>query len=134
MLFVLHAAPSEFRSGWFIESIATQTLIVFAVRTRRVPFLHSRPSLALTVCVLAVVAVGAWLPYSPVADVLGFTPLPALFFLALVGMVVAYLVLVEAAKVLYYRRLEHPRTAAGRRRAYPHRIARRAARFSVRAP
>ncbi|UUT34836.1 HAD-IC family P-type ATPase [Microbacterium elymi] len=131
MLVAFHAAPPEFRSGWFIESIATQTLIVFAVRTRRVPFLRSRPALPLTLGVLAVVALGTWLPYSPAAGFLGFTPLPAPFFLALVGMVVAYLVLVELAKVLYYSRLERPRDAAIRRRAYRHRIARRAARFSV---
>ena len=134
MLFAFRAAPSEFRSGWFIESIATQTLIVFAVRTHRVPFTRSRPSLALAVCVLAVVAVGAWLPYSPLTRLLGFTPLPALFFLALVAMVIAYLVLVEAAKILYYRRLERTQAKTKRHRAYPHRIARRAARFSVRAP
>jgi Mg2+-importing ATPase len=134
MLFAFRAAPSEFRSGWFIESIATQTLIVFAVRTHRVPFTRSRPSLALAACVLAVVAVGAWLPYSPLARLLGFTPLPALFFLALVAMVIAYLVLVEAAKILYYRRLERTQAKTKRHRAYPHRIARRAARFSVRAP
>jgi Mg2+-importing ATPase len=132
MLFAFQAAPPEFRSGWFIESIATQTLIVFAVRTRRVPFLRSRPSLTLVVCVLAVLAIGVWLPYSPVAGILGFTPLPAPFLLALAAMVLAYLALVEAAKVVYYRRLDHVRFPLERRRSYPHRIARRAARFSAR--
>jgi Mg2+-importing ATPase len=134
MLFAFQAAAPEFRSGWFIESIATQTLIVFVIRTRRVPFLRSRASLPLTVSVLAVVAVGAWLPYSPLAGLLGFTPLPALFFLALVGLVLLYLVLVEAAKVWYYARLSAPRAPAVRRRAYPHRVARRAARFTTRSP
>jgi len=134
MLFVLHAAAPEFRSGWFIESIATQTLIVFAVRTHRVPFLRSRPSAPLTISVLAVVAVGAWLPYSPFAGLLGFTPLPAPFFLALVGMVIAYLFLVEGAKVWYYARLSGPRPAAVRTRRYSHRVARRAARFTARSP
>jgi Mg2+-importing ATPase len=134
MLFVFTAAPPEFRSGWFIESIATQTLIVFVIRTRRVPFLRSRASLPLAVSVLAVVAVGAWLPYSPLSGLLGFTPLPALFFLALVGLVLVYLVLVELAKVWYYARLSAPRAPAVRRRAYPHRVARRAARFTTRSP
>ncbi|MEY9851784.1 Mg2+-importing ATPase [Leifsonia sp. EB41] len=134
MLFAFNAAPPEFRSGWFIESIATQTLIVFVIRTRRVPFLRSRASLPLAVSVLAVVAVGAWLPYSPLAGLLGFTPLPALFFLALVGLVLVYLVLVELAKVWYYARLSAPRAPAVRRRAYPHRVARRAARFTTRSP
>lgn len=134
MLSVLHAAPPELRSGWFIESIATQTLIVFAIRTRRVPFLRSRASLPLTIAALAVVAVGTWLPFSPLAGVLGFTPLPAPFLLALVGMVVAYLALVEAAKVWYYARLARPVSAPARGRAYGHRVARRASRFTARSP
>ena len=65
MLWVFDAAAPEFRSGWFVESLATQTLIVFVIRTRRVPFLRSRPSRPLLVSVLAVVAVGALIPQSP---------------------------------------------------------------------
>jgi len=133
MLVGLHAAPPEFRSGWFIESIATQTLIVFAIRTRRVPFLRSRASVPLTAAVLAVVAIGTWLPYSPVSQLLGFTPLPAGFLLALAGMIVAYLLLVEAAKVWYYRRLAAP-VPVHRHREYRHRVTRRASRFTARGP
>jgi Mg2+-importing ATPase len=134
MLFAFNAVAPEFRAGWFIESIATQTLIVFAVRTRRVPFLRSRASLPLTISVLAVVALGTWLPYSPVGEVLGFALLPAPFFLALVAMVVTYLVLVEAAKLWYYARLSARPPTQARRRGYAHRVARRAARFTVRSP
>ena len=82
MLLVFHAAPGEFRAGWFIESLATQTLIIFAIRTRRVPFFRSRPSVGLLSAVLGVVAIGTYLPFSPIATVLGFKPLPAPFFLA----------------------------------------------------
>ncbi|WP_433875924.1 magnesium-translocating P-type ATPase [Sinomonas atrocyanea] len=103
MLWVFQAAPEEFRAGWFVESLATQTLIVFAIRTRRIPFLRSRASVALTASVLAIVAIGAVIPYTPIGEVIGFWPLPADFFLALVGMVVLYLVLVETAKHFYYR-------------------------------
>jgi Mg2+-importing ATPase len=135
MLFVLSAAPSEFRSGWFIESIATQTLIIFAIRTRRVPFFRSRPSLGLTLASLGVVAIGVWLPYSPLNAVLGFVPLPAPFFLALVGMVVLYLVLVEVAKRWFFARaVERVVVTPVRRRGYPHRVARRASRFTARSP
>ena len=135
MLFVFNAAPAEFRSGWFIESIATQTLIIFAIRTRRVPFFRSRPSLALAVASLAVVAVGAWLPFSPLSGVLGFSPLPLPFFLALVGMILGYLVLVEVAKVWFFSRAAQkaPVTPV-RRRGYPHRVRRRAARFTAKSP
>ena len=135
MLFFFAAAPSEFRSGWFIESIATQTLIIFAIRTRRVPFFRSRPSLGLTLASLGVVAIGVWLPYSPLNGVLGFVPLPAPFFLALVGMVVLYLVLVEFAKRWFFARADQRVVAAPvRRRGYPHRVARRASRFTTKSP
>ena len=77
MIFVLGAAQSQFQAGWFIESIATQTLIIFAIRTRRTPFFRSRPSVGLTLASFTVVAVGVWLPYSPLSGLLGFTPLPA---------------------------------------------------------
>ncbi len=103
MLWVFQAAPEEFRAGWFVESLATQTLIVFVIRTRRIPFVRSRASAALTASVLAVVAIGAVLPYTPIGELVGFSPLPADFFLALVGMVLLYLVLVEIAKYFYYR-------------------------------
>jgi Mg2+-importing ATPase len=103
MLWVFNAAPEEFRAGWFVESLATQTLIVFAIRTRRIPFVRSRASAALTASVLAVVAIGAVIPYTPFGTLIGFRPLPAPFFLALVGMVALYLVLVETAKHYFYR-------------------------------
>jgi Mg2+-importing ATPase len=103
MLWGLHAGPVEFRTGWFVESLATQTLVVFAIRTRQVPFLRSRPSLPLTLTALATVAVAVLLPLSPLAGVLGFSPLPWSFFAALAGMTVGYLVLVELGKVVFYR-------------------------------
>lgn len=134
MLFVFSAAPGEFRAGWFIESIATQTLIIFAIRTRRVPFLRSRPSAGLIAASLGVVALGIFLPLSPLAGVLGFDPLPVPFFLALLGMVVVYLVLVEAAKQWFFARdaqqLPAPPPPVRRRQA-THHISRRAFRFSI---
>jgi Mg2+-importing ATPase len=96
-----------------------------------VPFLRSRPSLALTLAVLAVVLVGAWLPYSPLSALLGFMPLPAPFFLALVALILVYLVLVEAAKVWYFKRLSAP-VPTVRRRGVTTRVLRRAARFTER--
>jgi Mg2+-importing ATPase len=135
MLTVFQAAPPEFRTGWFIESIATQTLIIFAIRTRRTPFTRSRPSVILTVAALATVGVGIVLPYLPVSVLLGFTPLPAGFFFVLLAMVVAYLVLVEAAKAIYYRTTANGRPGLRMRaRSFAHHLERRAARFTTRAP
>jgi Mg2+-importing ATPase len=103
MLWALHAAPAEFRSGWFVESLATQTLVIFAIRTRRVPFFRSQPSLPLTLAALGVVAVGALLPATSIARTLGFQPLPARFFVVLAVMVICYLVLIEFGKRIFYR-------------------------------
>ena len=71
MLWVFHAGPAQFRSGWFVESLATQTLVIFAIRTRRVPFFRSHPSLPLTLAALGVVTVGAVLPATPLAHAAG---------------------------------------------------------------
>ncbi|PYC87330.1 magnesium-translocating P-type ATPase [Streptomyces tateyamensis] len=102
MLWVFHAGPALFRSGWFVESLATQTLVIFAIRTRRIPFFRSHPSLPLTLAALGVVAVGSLLPATPLAATLGFQPLPGAFFAALVAMIIAYLVLIEIGKRLFY--------------------------------
>lgn len=129
MLGVFDAGAVEFRTGWFVESLATQTLIIFAIRTRMVPFFRSRPSGLLTATSLTVVAVGVAITVSPLAATLGFTPLPWQFFAALGGFVVVYLILVELAKVMFYA---EPMRLAGqphRTRGRAHRIRRRAARF-----
>ena len=106
MLWVFNAGPALFRSGWFVESLATQTLIVFVIRTRRVPFWKSRPSRPLLGAVVGVVIIGAVLPYAPFAHDLGFRGLPATFFLALTVMVVIYLMLVEVMKKRFFERME----------------------------
>jgi Mg2+-importing ATPase len=103
MLWGFDAGSGEFRSGWFVESLATQTLVIFAIRTRRVPFLRSRPSRPLILAALAVVAVGGVLPATPLAHTLGFAPLPVTFFGALAVMVVGYLILIELGKRIFYR-------------------------------
>jgi Mg2+-importing ATPase len=133
MLGLFHAGPNLFRSGWFVESLATQTLVIFAIRTRRVPFLRSRPSGPLLGAALAVVAVGAALPLSSLSTVLGFQPLPIWFFLTLAGLVVVYLVLVELAKRLFFaERAVAP--LARRWRDARHRVHRRASRFTHAGP
>ncbi len=104
MLVVFQASEQLFHTGWFVESLATQTLVLFVIRTAGNPF-RSRPSVALTVTTLLMVAIGALLPFSPLATVLGFTPLPVLYFLFLIGMTVTYLLLVELVKRRLMRQL-----------------------------
>ena len=131
MLGVLHASAIEFRTGWFVESLATQTLVIFVIRTRRIPFFHSRPSVPLLLAALAVVITGALLPFTPLGHLLGFGPLPGLFFLALAGIVVCYLVLIEIGKYWFYRLYHPPAAAEPRHRTIGFRVHRRAARFTT---
>jgi len=130
MLGLFHAGPERFRSGWFVESLATQTLVIFAIRTRRIPFFRSRASTPLILAVLGVVAIGALLPASGLAPLLGFEPLPAAYFAVLAAMVLAYLALIEAGKRIFYGL---GTTWSPRRRdpATRH-VRRRVARFSTR--
>jgi Mg2+-importing ATPase len=128
MLWVFHSGPAQFRTGWFVESLATQTLVIFAIRTRHIPYFRSHPSLPLTLAALTVVAVGALLPATPLAHTLGFQPLPADYFAALAGMVFGYLALIEIGKRLFYRTtLPTPPTPRPNHR----RMRRRAAHFST---
>jgi P-type Mg2+ transporter len=103
LLVGLHASEPEFHTGWFVESLATQVLVIFAIRTRRSPFWRSRPSRPLIFAALAAVTLAILLPVSPVASLLGFTPLPRLFWAALATFVAAYLAIVEAVKRWVYR-------------------------------
>jgi Mg2+-importing ATPase len=102
MLFLFHAGPQLFQSGWFVESLATQSLVIFLIRTRRVPFFTSRASWQLTATTIAIVAIGVLLPFTPLAHALGFVPLPAAFFGVLALMIASYLGLVEFGKRLFY--------------------------------
>jgi P-type Mg2+ transporter len=103
LLRVFHAGDVLFHTGWFVESLATQTLVLFIIRTAGNP-LRSRPSRPLTITTLSIVAIGILLPYTPLAGPLGFTPLPPLYLLFLTGMVVTYLILVELVKRRLMRR------------------------------
>ncbi|MGW4351899.1 magnesium-translocating P-type ATPase [Nocardia sp. NPDC004582] len=129
MLWVFHAGETLFHTGWFVESLATQTLVLFVIRTRRTPFFRSRPSAVLLAAALASVGIGALLPVTPLASALGFAPLPAGFFAALLAMILVYLALAEAAKRWFFR--TPPPVPAGRDRRTDHRLRRRAARFAI---
>jgi Mg2+-importing ATPase len=104
MLVVFQANEALFHTGWFVESLATQVLVIFIIRTRRNPF-QSRAHLGLVVTALVVVGVAAALPFTPLAPYFGFQPLPGLFFGVLMAIVVVYLTLVEIIKRWFFRRL-----------------------------
>jgi Mg2+-importing ATPase len=131
MIWVFNAHAPLFRSGWFVESLATQSLIIFAIRTHRVPFFHSTPSTPLTLATITCVAIGVLLPFSPLAHVLGFVALPASFLAALAVMIVFYLVLVELGKLRFYRIPPHGPPVARRRPEREHWIHHRATRWSI---
>ena len=104
LLKVFRASEQLFHTGWFVESLATQTLVIFIIRTAGNPF-RSRPSLALTATTIAVVMAGIVIPFTSLGGVLGFSPLPAAFFLFLAAASVTYLLLVELVKRRLMRKL-----------------------------
>jgi Mg2+-importing ATPase len=97
LLWLFDAGEALFQTGWFVESLATQTLVIFVIRTAGNP-LVSAPSTSLTVTVIGVVVVGMLLPFTPLAPALGFVPLPASFFAFLAAATLTYLVVVELVK------------------------------------
>jgi Mg2+-importing ATPase len=97
MLKVFDASEALFQTGWFVESLCTQVLVIFVIRTRGNP-LRSRPHPVLTVTSLLVVAVALILPWTPLGSLFGFTPLPPMFYVVLALMVTAYLWMVQGLK------------------------------------
>jgi P-type Mg2+ transporter len=108
MLYVFHCwDPSRaplFQTGWFVESLMTQTLIIHVIRTNKIPFLQSRASWPLTATTLAIMALGMWLPYSPLASSLGLTGLPRLYWPILLLTLLSYVVLTQVIKVWLLRK------------------------------
>jgi len=97
--------PALFQTGWFVESLFTQTLIIHVIRTNKIPFIQSRASWPLILTSLLIVAGGAWLTISPLADALGFVPLPPLYWLYLVLMLIGYALLTQVVKTWFVRRI-----------------------------
>jgi P-type Mg2+ transporter len=104
LLYAFQARDSLFQTGWFVESVLSQTLIVHVIRTAGVPFRDSRPSAPLLATTVAVCAVALWLPFSDFADLLALTPLPARYFLTLAAILACYLVLTQWVKTALIRR------------------------------
>ena len=104
LLFFMHANTDQFRTGWFVESVASASLIVLVIRTRK-RFYQSRPSKPLLLATFAIVGLVLLLPYTPLAHPFGFVPLPPLFLLVLGGIMIFYIAAAETAKTIFYRKL-----------------------------
>lgn len=106
MLYVFNAwhKPALFHTGWFVESLFTQTLIIHVIRTNKIPFIQSRASWPLIITSIIIVAVGAWLTVSPLAGTLGFVPLPPLYWLLLAIILLGYVILTQGVKTWFFHR------------------------------
>jgi Mg2+-importing ATPase len=100
MLYIFNAwnKPSLFQTGWFVESLLTQTLIVHIIRTNRIPFIQSRASVPFILTTILIMIIGMWLPFSPFASSLGFTALPPLYWLLLFLTLTCYVLLTQSVK------------------------------------
>lgn len=93
-----------FQTGWFVESLLTQTLIVHIIRTKKIPFLQSRPSLQLFLTTLAIMIIGIWLPYSPLASLLGLVALPVSYWFWIAGFLGLYFLIAHLVKQWFFQR------------------------------
>jgi Mg2+-importing ATPase len=93
-----------FHSGWFVESLMTQTLIIHVIRTNQLPFIQSRSSWQLTMTSLLIMGIGAYLPYSPLASTLGFVPLPRPYWAILLATLLCYVALTQVIKTWLIRK------------------------------
>jgi Mg2+-importing ATPase len=105
LLFILHATPDQFRTGWFLESVVSASLIVLVIRSRK-PFFKSRPSPYLLTATLLVIVVTLMLPFTPFGEIFGFTQLPMAFSLFIGIIVMVYIMTAEVAKTVFYKRVK----------------------------
>jgi len=103
LLFILQATPDQFRTGWFLESVISASVIVLVIRSRK-PFFKSRPGRYLLMATLLIVSVTLMFPFTPFAGLFGFRPLPLSFLFVLGLIVVLYIVAAEMAKRVFYER------------------------------
>jgi P-type Mg2+ transporter len=108
MWFVFQANTADkqalFQTGWFVESLMTQTSIVYIIRTAKIPFLQSRPALPMFLVTLTIMAVAIYLPFSPIASALGFVPLPTSYFIWLALILLSYCVLTQLMKTWFVKK------------------------------
>ncbi len=103
---IFHAPAAMFQTGWFIESLATQTLVIHVIRTRKIPFIESKASPHLLISTFAVVIIGWIIPFTTLGAYFGFVPLPWEIMASIMGLVAVYLIVVEMAKRWFYNRYD----------------------------
>ncbi len=103
---LFHLGEASFQTGWFMESLATQALVIHIIRTRQLPFVQSNASKLLTISTVGAVAIGWLIPYTPLGALFGFSPPPVQVLFVIAGLVVLYLLLVEGMKRLFYRKYQ----------------------------
>jgi Mg2+-importing ATPase len=105
LLFVVQAAPEQFRTAWFVESLMTELVIALVIRTRK-PFFRSKPGRWLWISTLVVAGLTLAIPYLPYSSLLGFTPLPLWLMAILLGITALYVLAAELAKRFFYRMMQ----------------------------
>ena len=105
LLLLLHADQAQFRTGWFLESVISASLIVLVIRSRR-PFFKSKPSKYLLVATFLTIGCTAALPYTALGQVFGFSPVPSSFLLVIVAILVLYVIAAEIAKSMFYAKVK----------------------------
>jgi Mg2+-importing ATPase len=104
LLLILHATPEQFRTGWFMESVISASIIVLVIRSRR-PFFRSRPGKYLSIATVAVVIAALVFPFTPIGKLFGFTSLPLSFLMMMGVIVILYILMAEIAKKIFYQRV-----------------------------
>jgi Mg2+-importing ATPase len=104
MIWVFKANAPLFQTAWFVESLFTQSLVIFVIRTRTIPFFRSKPNKLLLINIGVVLSLALFLPFTALGSIFGFVPLPVTFLLILIGFIVVYLGLVEMMKIWFQRK------------------------------
>jgi Mg2+-importing ATPase len=105
LLLILHATKVQFRTAWFVESVVSASLIVLVIRSRK-PFFRSRPGNSLLLATLSIVVIAAVVPFTPLATLLGFGPMPVAFLLYVGLIIVLYVVAAELVKRVFYKKVK----------------------------
>ena len=103
LLLVFHLNQASFQTGWFIESLATQTLVIHIIRTKKIPFIQSNAHPFLLLSSIVAVCLGWIIPFTPLGQYFGMTPLPLPVLISILGLAALYLIVVEVAKKIFYK-------------------------------